>query len=292
MTEDVLVLGATGLVGQRVVRQLVADGRSVLAASRRAVPSNTPPGVRWIRSDATTPGDVAAVPVCSQAISTLPIELTADLAPRLQAQGLERLVAVSSAPAGTHAESEDPTERALADRSLDAEERTLAMGLAATVLRPTVVYGDRGDTEVGRIAEQLQRLRFFPLVGGGRGLRQPVHADDVATAAVRALSAPATVGRRYDVAGSEALTVREMVARIGAANGVRPVFVPVAPGPARRAMGALRRMPRFQPVTPGALHRMDRDLTVDNAPAALDLGFQPRPFEPPDYRVGAEEPAG
>ncbi|WP_164478013.1 SDR family oxidoreductase [Nocardioides pantholopis] len=286
MTEDVLVLGATGLVGQGVVRQLVADGRSVLAASRRAVPANAPPGVRWIRSDATIPGDVAALPACSQAISTLPIELTADLAPRLQAQGLERLVAVSSAHAGAHAE--DPTERALADRSLDAEDRTLALALAATVLRPTLVYGDRGDTEVGRIAEQLQRLRFFPLVGGGRGLRQPVHADDVATAAVRALSAPATAGNRYDVAGGEALTVREMVARIGAANGVRPVFVPVPLGPGRRAMGALGRMPGWQSASPDALHRTDRDLTVDNARAGLDLGFQPRPFEPPDYRASVE----
>ncbi len=282
---EVLVLGATGLVGQYVLSELSALGHRVVAVARNPV-GETDQAVRWIRADLTRPDDVARLPSCERAISTTAIWMTADVMPQLAARGLRRLVAFSSSSAETKTDAADQGERELAARLREAEIRvqSLAPGLRSTLLRPTMIYGRRGDANVERIARQLVRFRVFPLVGGGVGLRQPVHAQDLAAAASSALFSPAAEDQTYTVAGAEVLTVREMVTRVGAANGVRARFVQVPIRPATRALQALRRLPKFRNVPAGALERMVKDLVFDNARATADFGYAPRRFGPPDYR--------
>ncbi len=282
---EVLVLGATGLVGQYVLSELNALGHRVVAVARNPA-GETDPSVRWIKADLTRPDDVSRLPSCERAISTIAIWMTADVMPQLASRGLRRLVAFSSSSAETKTDAADQGERELAARLRAGEARVqaLAPGLRSTLLRPTMIYGRRGDANVERIAGQLARFRVFPLVGRGVGLRQPVHGQDLAAAATSALFAPAAEDHTYTVAGGEVLTVREMVTRVGAANGVRARFVQVPVRPATRALQALGKLPKFRHVPAGALERMVKDLVFDNARATTDFGYAPRGFEPPDYR--------
>ena len=55
------------------------------------------------------------------------------------------------------------------------------------ILRPTLIYGYGQDKNVSEIARFVRRFGFFPLIGKAQGLRQPVHADDVAEACKAAL---------------------------------------------------------------------------------------------------------
>lgn len=283
--DAILVLGASGLVGTHVVRELRTLGYQVVAVSRRPMNADDPL-VRWVQADASRAADVARLPDCRRAVSTLGIWLTADVAPTLAAAGLERLVAFSSSSAVTKTDASDEGERQLAARLLAGEAAVLALapGLQATVLRPTMIYGGSGDANVERIAGHLRRFHMFPLIGGGTGQRQPVHAADLGRAAVQALTTPGTEGKIYPVAGGEVLTVRRMIERIGAANEVQARFVRVPLRPAQRVLQELGRMPTFRRVPAGALERLTRDLVFDNASAAADFGYAPRAFEPPDYR--------
>ncbi len=283
---EVLVLGATSLVGTSTVRELRSRGHKVIAVSRRPVVSHDPL-VRWVGGDASVLGGLDSLPHCTQAISALPIWLTADAAPMLVLRGLRRMVAFSSSSATTKANAADKGERDLAARLVTGEQTifSLGPGLRATVLRPTMIYGGPGDANIERIAGQLRRFRVFPLVGKGIGLRQPVHAADLGLAAVSALSSSASEGVTYTVAGGEALTVRRMVKRVGAANRVGVLFVDIPLRPAERALRALASVPAFRRVPAGALERLAADLVFDNTPATLDFGYQPRAFEPPDYRT-------
>ena len=52
----------------------------------------------------------------------------------------------------------------------------------------------------------------MPLVGGAPGLRQPVHAEDLANN--RSRIEPATINKFYALSGSETLSYREMIGRI------------------------------------------------------------------------------
>jgi hypothetical protein len=54
-----------------------------------------------------------------------------------------------------------------------------------TILRPTLIYGAGIDRSITPIVQRALRLRLFPIPLAG-GLRQPVHADDIARAVVAA----------------------------------------------------------------------------------------------------------
>src|SRR6185437_8320357 len=61
------------------------------------------------------------------------------------------------------------------------------------------------------IVRFVRRWRFFPLMGQADGLRQPVHAADVTTACVSALTMPAAANRTYNLSDGETLSYRELV---------------------------------------------------------------------------------
>jgi uncharacterized protein YbjT (DUF2867 family) len=115
------------------------------------------------------------------------------------------------------------------------------------------------------------RWRVFGLPAGC-GLRQPVHAADIAHAVVRALDG-AAVGRVIPMGGGERLPAAAMFARVRASLPVRTLPIPV-PAPVIR-LGA-----RLVPPMRGALTRLQQDLVADNAELERLLGVHPRPFRP------------
>lgn len=116
------------------------------------------------------------------------------------------------------------------------------------------------------------RTRLFPLPAG-RGLRQPVHADDIAQAVLAALDTPAAAGRVLPLGGGERLPAREMFARVRRSLPTCTVPLPL-PGWLLRA--ARHRVPRLR----GPLSRLETDLIADNAELTRLLGIAPRPFNP------------
>jgi uncharacterized protein YbjT (DUF2867 family) len=111
-----------------------------------------------------------------------------------------------------------------------------ARAAAATVLRPTLVYGAGRDRTLTRIAQLARRWGRFALPRDACGLRQPVHVDDLAAAADACIDSVASHGRAYALPGAETLAYREMVARVLAA--LQPP-VPLALLPASMFSAAL-----------------------------------------------------
>ena len=115
------------------------------------------------------------------------------------------------------------------------------------------------------------------------GLRQPVHADDLAAAAILAARSSLTSGKAYNLAGDEALPFREMIQRIGVANNSAVRFVPIPLPAARTVLRLLSPFPRFRGLPLGSLERMSQDLVFDIFQARQDFGYAPRSFEPSIY---------
>ena len=278
----VLLLGASSLVGRFLSPRLTEAGHNVDAVGRQPAPDGLPTGVQWHMLDLTTPSEVDRIPECDVVVSLLPIWMSAGLLNKLVDRGLTRAVVFSSTSLLTKSDSPNEADRALAGRLAQGEEslRDLMPRLGVTIIRPTMIYGGIGDRNVERVAKQLQRLRFFPLVGHGIGLRQPVHADDLAAAVVQIVREPKTVSKTYELSGGEVLSFRDMVVRIGAANGVKPRFVPVPLPLAKALLRASSIAPRFRGIPIEALSRTEKDLVFSHAMAAGDFGYQPRSFQP------------
>lgn len=131
------------------------------------------------------------------------------------------------------------------------------------VLRPTLIYGLGRDKNVAEIALFIRRFGFFPLLGKAMGLRQPVHAEDVAGACLAALASPLAANRAYNISGAETLPYREMVSRVFAALQKRPWLVTIPLVIFGMAVACLRFFPRYRHWSAAMAERMNRDLVFD-----------------------------
>ncbi|MGN6328489.1 MAG: SDR family oxidoreductase [Rhodanobacter sp.] len=268
----ILVFGGSSQIGHFLLPRLMDRGESVLAVSRRA--RSTPAGVRWLQGQ--LPEQVPALPPLSAVISFGPLQPFAEWLAATSFATAPRVIATSSMSAETKRDSAVPAERAISQQLRDGESALAAAcarhGCAWTVLRPTLIYGAGMDKSLTPIARRAQRLRVFPLPGG-RGLRQPVHADDIAQAVLAALDCPAAAGRILPIGGGERLPFVEMFRRVRRSQPCATMPLPL-PG------GLLRACARALPRLRGPLNRLDTDLIADNGELQRLLGIRPRPFDP------------
>jgi nucleoside-diphosphate-sugar epimerase len=284
-----LLLGATSLIGQFLTPRLASAGLDALAISR-APPS--PPerdgaqkaagALRWAPGDLTAPDTLPKLEPADAIISLPPIWLLPPALPKLLETGARRLIAFSSTSRVTKMQSPVAAERAVAERLADGEAQTLSLcadaGVACTLLRPTLIYAEGQDQNVSRLADLIRRFGVLPLSGGGEGLRQPVHADDLAWAALALLDAAATFGKVYALPGGETLSYRAMVERVFESLGRTPRILNVPP-PLWR-LGLTLASPVLKGATSAMGQRMGQDLTFDAGPATADFGWAPRAFRP------------
>jgi nucleoside-diphosphate-sugar epimerase len=274
----VLITGATSLVGGFLLARLAATGCDAAALSRRPPPDDP----RWIEADLAWPDLEAALPFARTVFALSPIWTLPQALEALKARGMTRLVAFSSTSRFTKADSPDEGERKVARELADGEALTIAFceanDVAWTILRPTMIYAEGRDGNVSRLASLIGKLGFLPLSGPGAGLRQPVHADDLAAAAIAAAHAAVTRDRAYDLSGAETLTYRVMAERVFEGLGRKPAIVSLPP--ALWALGLKLAAPFLPGATAAMGARMDSDLTFDNSDAVRDFGWAPRAFRP------------
>jgi len=275
-----VVLGATSVVAPFLCRRLLDAGYDGIRVSRRGPAVDTTPcAFPWRPLDPETLA--AAIPSRADVVSLLPIWVLPPLLPALTAA--RHIVVVSTTSVLAKARSKDPAERELAQRIAAAEREICDFcdrrEIGWTILRPTLIYDPGRDQNVSAIARFIQRFGFFLLAGKGRGLRQPIHADDVAQAIAAAAGNRRAYGLIMNLAGGETLSYRDMVRRIFRGLGRRPIIISVPILPLRILFVVGRRVLRL-PYGPALLDRMNQDLVFDDSPSREILSYRPRPFRP------------
>ena len=274
----VLVIGGTGVVGSYVVEQLVRRGERPFVLSRS--PHDTA-DVEWIRGDMEEPATLDLPPVTTL-YCTADAVLLADILSKVITPSLQRIVAFSSTSVMTKLDTEVAAEREILRNLAEAELRIIATceqhRIGWTILRPTLIYKEGHDINITPLSRLIRRFRFMPLVGGGTGLRQPVHAEDLAIGAIAAAGSPAAVNKIYCLPGGETLSYREMIGRIfdGLRQPRRMISIPAA---LWRMAFALAH-PLFPDANVAMGLRMTKDMTFDATPAIQDFGWNPRSFHP------------
>ena len=273
-----LVIGGSGLVGGYIVEHLAKGGQRPLALSRTARSDSV---VSWYRGDLHH-AEALKLPPVATLFCTADATLLAEALPYLIQPALKRLVAFSSTSVITKHDSEIAAEREMI-RKLAAAEQSIAdlcgqHGVGWTILRPTLIYAEGRDTNITPLSRLIRRFGFMPLVGGGPGLRQPVHAEDLAIAAIAAAQSDAAINKFYSLPGPDTMTYREMIGRIFDGINMQRRLVSVPPLLWRAGFAVAK------PLFPGANVamgiRMMKDMTFDATPAVRDLGWNPRHFRP------------
>jgi nucleoside-diphosphate-sugar epimerase len=201
----------------------------------------------------------------------------------LEKFGACRIVALSSTSRFTKKDSPESDEKDTARRLADGEDRLQVWakmkGVDWVILRPTLIYGLGQDQNISEIVRFVHRFGFFPLVGPARGLRQPVHAEDVAAACLSALEKTNVANCTYNLSGGETLCYREMVKRVFHSLHRRPRLIPLPLWFFQCVAMLTRVLPRYRHWNMQMVKRINIDLVFDHSDAGRDLDFSPRSFQ-------------
>jgi nucleoside-diphosphate-sugar epimerase len=257
----VLVTGATGFVGRRVLGPLVEAGHEVHAVSSRPAPEAGPAGVRWHRSDLLTdPGGVAARVAPERLLHlawyaehgrfwTSPenlrwVEATLALVRAFASAGGTRAVLAGSCAEyqwglpGPCLERGTPLRPATLYGSAKHATRTVleaaapGLGIELAWGRLFFLYGPGEDERrlVASVAGALLRGERAA-TGAGTQLRDFMHVDDAGAALAALVAAPGVRGA-LNVASGEGRPVRELIEAIAREAG-RPELLDVGALPPR-----------------------------------------------------------
>jgi len=243
--QNILVLGASGFVGRSVVERLVAQGRRVCVPTRRlahARPLLVLPTAEVVQADIHDAAQLRRLLAGRDAVINLVgilhdpgrrpagggnygaafaqahVVLPRALVQACRDSGVRRLLHVSALGA-------DPAGPSGYLRSKGDGEAAIraATDLQTTILQPSVVFGS--DDAFLNLFARLARLLPVLVIGGAQARLQPVWVQDLATALVNALDAPATIGHSYEICGPTIYTLHELVAFAARAAGhPRPVL--------------------------------------------------------------------
>lgn len=158
----------------------------------------------------------------------------------------------------------------------EAEEILLQSGLRATILRPSLIYGDDIQGAFGALVKAA-RLPFIPMFGAGT-VFYPLYVDDMARAIEAVLTHTALSCRIYDVGGPEPVSFDELLCRIRCELLYRPLphILHISP----RLGIALARILRFcmknPPITESNILGSMQSIVWDGGAFSRDFGFVPR----------------
>ncbi len=144
-----------------------------------------------------------------------------------------------------------------------AETLVVASGLAATMFAPSVVFG-RGDSFLNRFAKLVSLtppLAPFALPGANAKF-QPVWVEDVARAFVNSLSDKSTIGKRFELVGPKAYSLRELVKFVMQLLDDRHLIIGL-PGFVTSMLAGLMQFVPTQPLTPDNVKSMSVDNVSD-----------------------------
>lgn len=253
----VLVTGATGFLGGHLVRRLHADGHSVLALGRdpERLAGLRAHADQIIQHDLTGPDlprDIEADAVVHAAALSSPwgrwtdferanVHGTHRVIGLARASGARRLVLVSSPSVYFRfADQENLREDSPLPKPVNAYAATKrqaerlveeATDLDPIILRPRGLYG-RGDTALLPRLLQAAAKGPLPLMRDGAAATDLTHVDDVASAILAALQAPADLPQRiFNISGGVALPVRDVAEAAASRCGITPRWrrLPVGP---------------------------------------------------------------
>ena len=275
----VLVLGLSGQVGDAIRERLAARGAHVVAISRSH--RVDAPGLHWRHAS------LEAMPELTEPFDAILSLGPLDAFAHWYAQArpaAPRVIALSSTGRHDKRLSPDPAERELAVRLAAAEAQLFTaartVGAELTVLRPSLLYGRGRDRTLAPLVARAHRWGWLPLPADARGLRQPVHVDDVADAVMACLDQPfATAGRAFDLPGGETLPFDAMVRRTLDVHAPKARLLRLPAWTFALAAWLAEAFGRPAP-GPGVRARLALDQIADPGPARAAFGYDPGRFRP------------
>ena len=284
----VAVTGASGFVGQHLVKRLLDDNHEVTALIRsgRLEESLSRRVNEYYGSVEDTASMVAAFGGQEAVIHLVGLiaetktktfektvaQGTANLVDACRAAGIRKIVFLSALGTAPNAQTKYHRTKYAAEQVISKS------GLDFTILRASVIFGP-GDGFISLLSRLISKMPFTPVIGDGRYQLQPIFIDDLTRSMAGALAAKEASGEIIDLAGPEKLEYLEILDILKSVMGKRKMnfFVPVA---LMRPMAfLLEKLMKPAPLTRDQLVMMEMGNTGDITKMRELLGIEPTSLE-------------
>ena len=318
-----LITGATGFIGGHLARRLADEGYQVRCLVRASSDTSLLGGlaVELAVGDITAPDSLARacagcryVVHCAALVSDwgtgkeitrTNVAGTRNLLEASVSASVERVVHVSTTdvygyPGGAAVEEDHPPagfRNWYAHTKLGAEAEVSRMarqhGLDTVILRPATVYGPRSTDVVGEIARAIRGGNMV-LIDHGRAIAGLCYVENLADAALLALSQDVAPGKAFNITDGLPVTWKQFTDDLASGLGCRPVRRSM-PYPLAHVLGfsiehgyrVLRRATGLTTrplLSRQALQVLGKDQDFSNHKAREVLGWAPRV----GYRTGLD----
>ena len=229
----VLISGATGFIGRRLTRQLMADGWSVRCMVRRDT-AGIPDGAETVQADML---QSATLVRALEGIDTAYYLVHAMSGGRSGFERRDRDAAENFVAAADKAgvrrviylgglgETGDDLSEHLKSR-LEVADILKKGRFATTFLRAAIILG-AGGASFEMVRSLVNRLPVMIVPRWVTTRCQPIAVDDVIAYLIGCLADDRTSGRTFDIGGPEVLTYKEMMERFGRIEGKNLYILPV-----------------------------------------------------------------
>jgi len=282
----ILVSGGVGVMGARLVKDLVAAGHRVRAL--------TLPGDPYVERLAGVDAEIVFGDITKpetleglfEGVTTVfhlaGVILSTDLSifRRVNTEGTRNMVEAARGAGASHfvfvssTSAIDPISE-YARSKAEAEEIVRASGMAWTIVRPTLVYERKGGLEFLGFLESLLKYPIVPFVGKGRALKNPVHVDDMGRGLLAIAGNPKSHGKTYNFSGGQEISIRDLARLMLRHQGVSKPFLHIPVPICRAAAFVMERTMKNPPLTGYAITRIEQNAAPDNSEARRDLGYEP-----------------
>jgi len=286
----IIITGATGFVGEEIVKQVRATGHPVRAIVR------DPERASWLAERYGAElfhGNVLYAPSIEGAMQGAKcvihlvgiirewkentferahVQATKCVIDEAKKSGVKRFLHMSALGTRESARSR------YHQTKWAAEDCVRKSGLAWTIFRPSFIYGPQ-DKSINVLAKLVRRLPFVPVLGGGNTRIQPISVENVARAFVGAIRNDESITKVYDLCGSEAFTWNQLYNKLQLILGTRKPKIHL-PLPVARVQAALfEKILPNPPFTRDQLLMLQEDNIGDPKPAERDFILEQERFE-------------
>ncbi len=276
----ICITGGTGFVGKHLVARLVGEGEPVRIVARR--PAEIP-GAAVVLCDITSGSSLAeAFKGCSAVMHLVGIVReargrtfhqvhvhgTRSVLEGCREAGVQRMIHMSALGARDYAASRYHRSK------WQAEQLVRSAGLAATVFRPSVIFGE-GGAFLPMLRELVTRPPIIPIIGDGASLLQPIRIEDVVSCFVGALRDDATIGHSYELCGPATFGFEQLVDLVAEAQGIDKPKVHLPTWLMRPVTQMLSRLSSRFPLTPDQLIMLLEDNCCDITAMTEAFGLYP-----------------
>ena len=283
-----MVTGATGFLGQRVVKELLSRRHQVRCLihspgserifDHRAVEVHygsitSPESLEQSFHDVQSVVHLVGIirPTRRATFDAIHRQGTANVVSAAREAGARELIYVSALGARI-----DPSFPYFHSKR-QAELEVINSGVAYTILRPSVIFGE-GDEFLTTLAALLRLGPVTPVIGNGRNRMQPVAADDVARCIAASVGDSTLKNRIIDLGGPHRMSYNDLLDEVALALGKRPRRLHIPTLLARPVIAVMERLLPKPPVTSDEVKMLGIRNVSEGEQMERAFGFTPTPL--------------